>query len=147
MMAHIQIGIGLLLQQQYGMLLQQQYEEAAARFEKALQSREGSEKRMQLVRKYHACCLYEAGKQAFEGYEWAEAVKLFEKAVETKALPAEYRSKAKERKKQCMEMCKRAKKGCRLDGKTDELITPDAPIRGSKAFDPLIRQIVLRSVC
>jgi tetratricopeptide (TPR) repeat protein len=47
MMAHIQIGTELLLQKQYN--------KAVFHFEDALEFREGSDKRMHLVREYHAC--------------------------------------------------------------------------------------------
>jgi tetratricopeptide (TPR) repeat protein len=127
MMAHIQIATGLLLQKQY--------EKAMLHFKHALGFHEGSDKRMKLVREYHACCLYELGKEAFENGDWGRAEELLEKAVETKALPStKYKTKAKAWKKQCILACREAKKACRLDGGTEDIIALDSSIRDSKAF-------------
>jgi hypothetical protein len=87
------------------------------------------------VRKYHACCLYEAGKQALEDEEWVRAADLFEKAIDTKALPsAEYKNKAESHAERCDQKRQAAKKACRLQGKTSELLEIEDTTRQSEAF-------------
>jgi hypothetical protein len=121
-----------LIQSGLVLLRTQSFEVAAEHFIQALQFREGSDKRMEMLRAYHACCLYEAGKQTFSSCEWSRAEKLFEAAVETHALPSvEYTAKAESLQEKCVEARKRLKKAAQLKGKTAEL--GDA-IRESEAF-------------
>jgi outer membrane protein assembly factor BamD (BamD/ComL family) len=112
MYSHIQLGIVCLSRSAYV--------DAAQHFHQAMQFHEGSDKRMQLVREYHACSLYEAAKQAFDDGNWGggedSAEELFEKVLETRALLPKLKIKAANHVERCIQKRRAAKKALRLSG-------------------------------
>jgi tetratricopeptide (TPR) repeat protein len=90
------------------------YEEAAGFFEGVLQkSKEVPEglatDRLQRVKKYQACCLYECGKQHLEDRDWHVALDSFEAARKKKALPNEQKKKNTAYITLCRNECREAR--------------------------------------
>ena len=71
------------------------HDHAAEQFDETLKQRLNilSKERVQKLQLFHACALYEAGKQHREDGDWAEAKKCFQAAKKTRTLPPDLEKK------------------------------------------------------
>jgi tetratricopeptide (TPR) repeat protein len=72
------------------------FDDAALQFDRVLEDppTRFDNARLQKLRLFHACALYEAGKQHREDGDWGAAKKLFEAATKTKKLPSDLQAKS-----------------------------------------------------
>jgi tetratricopeptide (TPR) repeat protein len=105
-------------------------DDAAALFGEALEIRTNavSIERLHKLQLFHACSLYEAGKQHREACDWGMAKKCFGAAKKTKALPSELKGKNKEYLDECDDMCEEVD-----DIELDASVT--MKIDGNEAFE------------
>eukprot|EP00935_MAST-01C_sp_MAST-1C-sp1_P002824 g2824.t1 len=94
---HCRVAINCLKDQSFG--------KAAEIFDEALKQRSEklSDERLHKLRLFHACALYEAGKQEYENGNLGTARKQFEAAKKTGALPHNFQEKAVRYIQECKE--------------------------------------------
>jgi hypothetical protein len=89
-----------------GGLRNREFDAATAYFEEASKIKAaGTEKRIQKLRVFLACSLYEAGKQHREEGDWGVAMRCFGAAEKTKALPAKLKQKNDAYLDECDDKC------------------------------------------
>jgi hypothetical protein len=100
------------------------FDEAVTKFGEALKHRPDymSVERVRKLQLFHACALYEAGKQHYTNGDWGDARKRFESAKKTEALPDELEKKILDHIKDCKQRIKELRKKATLEeGKTEEV--------------------------
>eukprot|EP00935_MAST-01C_sp_MAST-1C-sp1_P002476 g2476.t1 len=109
---HCKIAINCLKDRSFG--------KAAEIFGKALKQRPGklSSERLQKLQLFHACALYEAGKQQRKDGDWGAAKKSFEAAERAECLPNDLQRKTLRYIQECKQRSKAFRKQAKLEGMT-----------------------------
>ena len=99
------------------------FDEAASHFAKVLKNQTVlSTERLQHLRRFHACALYEAGKHHFGEGDFGKAKKQFATAQKCKSLPKKLEAKTKTYLTQTRTRVRSLRKSSTLEGKTMALL-------------------------